>query len=316
MSEMKYTAKDSVFSFIFRQPENLLRLYKTLHPEDTEVTEADCKLVTLEHILTNGITNDLGVRVRNTLIILMEAQSKFTINIVLRMLLYLAATYKEYVEEKKLDLYGSRAVQIPRPELYMVYTGPARELPEVLRLSELYEGSGSVELEVKVLRSKGDGSIVDEYIRFCEISDKQRKQYGYTLRAVEETLRQCVEEGVLMPFLASREREVRDIMMTLFGQEQITRIHEYNLVREAHAGGVREGHKAGRAAGLKEGRTAGLKEGRTAGQQEGLEQGMHAMVLTLREFSLSKASVVQKLAERFGLPLEVAQEKVDKYWET
>ena len=305
MSEMKYTAKDSVFSFIFRQPENL---YQTLHPEDTEVTEADCKLVTLEHILTNGITNDLGVRVRNTLIILMEAQSKFTINIVLRMLLYLAATYKEYVEEKKLDLYGSRAVQIPRPELYMVYTGPARELPEVLRLSELYEGSGSVELEVKVLRSKGDGNIVDEYIRFCEISDKQRKQYGYTLRAVEETLRQCVEEGVLMPFLASREREVRDIMMTLFDQEQITRIHEYNLVREAHAGGVREGHKAGRA--------AGLKEGRTAGQQEGLEQGMHAMVLTLREFSLSKASVVQKLAERFGLPLEIAQEKVDKYWET
>ena len=119
-----------------------------------------------------------------------------------------------------------------------------------------------------------------------------------------------------MPFLASREREVRDIMMTLFDQEQITRIHEYNLVREAHAGGVREGHKAGRAAGLKEGRTAGLKEGRTAGQQEGLEQGMHAMVLTLREFSLSKASVVQKLAERFGLPLEIAQEKVDKYWET
>ena len=111
-----------------------------------------------------------------------------------------------------------------------------------------------------------------------------------------------------MPFLASREREVRDIMMTLFDQEQITRIHEYNLVREAHAGGVREGHKAGRA--------AGLKEGRTAGQQEGLEQGMHAMVLTLREFSLSKASVVQKLAERFGLPLEIAQEKVDKYWET
>ena len=113
-------------------------------------------------------------------------------------------------------------------------------------------------------------------------------------------------------------------MMTLFDQEQITRIHEYNLVREAHAGGVREGHKAGRAAGLKEGRTAGLKEGRTAGlkegrtagQQEGLEQGMHAMVLTLREFSLSKASVVQKLAERFGLPLEIAQEKVDKYWET
>ena len=304
MSEMKYTAKDSVFSFIFRQPENLLRLYQTLHPEDTEVTEADCKLVTLEHILTNGITNDLGVRVRDTLIILMEAQSKFTINIVLRMLLYLAATYKEYVEEQKLDLYGSKAVQIPRPELYMVYTGPCRELPEVLRLSELYEGSGSVEVEVKVLRSRGDGNIVDQYIRFCEISDSQRKQYGYTLQAVEETLRQCVEEGILMPFLASRESEVRDIMMTLFDQEQITRIHEYNLVREAHEGGVREGHREG------------LREGLKTGQREGLEEGMHAMVLTLKEFSLSKAAIIQKLTERFGLPPQIAQEKVEKYWES
>ena len=113
MADMKYTAKDSVFSFIFRQPENTRRLYLTLHPEDVDVTEADCKLVTLEHILTNGMTNDLGFQVRDKLILLVEAQSKFSINIALRMLLYLAATYKEYVEEHKLDLYGSKPVSIP-----------------------------------------------------------------------------------------------------------------------------------------------------------------------------------------------------------
>ena len=50
MADMKYTAKDSVFSFIFRQPENTRRLYLALHPEDSDVTEADCKLITLEHI--------------------------------------------------------------------------------------------------------------------------------------------------------------------------------------------------------------------------------------------------------------------------
>ena len=42
------------------------------------------------------------------------------------MLLYLAATYKEYIDEQKLDLYGSKPVPIPRPELYMVYTGGPR----------------------------------------------------------------------------------------------------------------------------------------------------------------------------------------------
>ena len=233
MADMKYTAKDSVFSFIFRQPENTRRLYLTLHPEDVDVTEADCKLVTLEHILTNGMTNDLGFQVRDKLILLVEAQSKFSTNIALRMLLYLAATYKEYVEEYKLDLYGSKPVSIPRPELYMVYTGAPRQLPEILRLSDMYDGPGGADLEIKVLRDTGSENIVDQYIRFCEISDEQRKQYGYTMKAVEETLRICRDENILMPFLASRQKEVQDIMVTLFNQERVTEIHEYNLIKDA-----------------------------------------------------------------------------------
>ena len=241
MADMKYTEKDSVFSFIFRQPENTRRLYLALHPEDNGVTEEDCRLVTLEHVLTNGMTNDLGFQVRDKLILLVEAQSKFSVNIALRMLLYLAATYKEYVEEQKLDLYGSKAVSIPRPELYMVYAGAPRQLPEVLRLSDLYDGPGGAEVEIKVLRESGTGSIVDQYIRFCAISDEQRRQYGYTMKAVEETLRICAEENILMPFLASRQKEVRDIMVTLFNQERVTEIHEYNLAKDARQEGRQEG---------------------------------------------------------------------------
>ena len=60
---------------------------------------------------------------------------------------------------------------------------------------------------------------MDQYIRFCEISDEQRKQYGYTMKAVEETLRICCDENILMPFLASRQKEVQDIMLTLFNQK-------------------------------------------------------------------------------------------------
>ena len=282
MAEMKYTAKDSVFSFIFKQPENTRQLYLALHPEDTGVTEADCKLVTLEHVLTNGITNDLGFQVRDKLILLVEAQARFSINIVLRMLLYLAATYKEYVDEHKLDLYGSKPVSIPRPELYMIYAGPPRQLPEVMRLSELYDGSGNAEIEIKVLRGTGDGNIVDQYIRFCEISDAQRKLYGYTMKAVEETLRICGEENILMPFLASRQKEVRDIMVTLFDQERVTEIHEYNVAKDA--------------------------------RQEGIETGIRAMVITLKEFTADKSAIAQKLVKQFELLPQVAEEKVERYW--
>ena len=74
MAEMKYTAKDSVFSYVFRQPENMRQLYLALHPEDTDVTEADCKLVTLEHIRTNGMTNDLGFQVRDIMVTLFDQE--------------------------------------------------------------------------------------------------------------------------------------------------------------------------------------------------------------------------------------------------
>jgi len=287
MADMKYTSKDSVFSFVFRQPENMRQLYLALHPEDTDVTEADLKLVTLEHVITNGMTNDLGFQVRDKLILLVESQAKYSVNIVLRVLLYLAATYKEYVDEHKLDLYGTRPVSIPRPELYMVYAGAPRQLPEVLRLSDMYEGRGSAEVEVKVLRTTGTGSIVDQYIRFCEVSDEQRKKYGYTMKAAEETLRICCEENILMPFLASRQKEVRDIMVTLFDQERVAEIHDYNVAREAR----QEGH------------------------QEGREEGIRAMVLTLKKFTTDKAIIVQELVRQFELLPQVAEEKVGRYWE-
>lgn len=238
MPEMKYTLKDSVFTFIFKQPEYARELYLALHPEDSDVTEADCKLVTLENVLTTGLYNDVGIQVRDRLILLVEAQSTFSINIVLRLLLYLAATYKEHVEEQKLNLYGTAAVTIPRPELYVVYTGDREDVPETLLLSELYGGAGDVEVRVKVLRGRGTGDIVDQYVRFCKIADEERKKHGRSGKAIEETLRRCIEENVLAPFLMTRQKEVTEIMVTLFDQEKIMEIHDYHVAEAARMEGT------------------------------------------------------------------------------
>ena len=261
MSEMRYTVKDSVFTFVFKQPEYARKLYLALHPEDSTVTEADCKLVTLENVLTTGMYNDVGLQVRNVLILLVEAQSIFSVNIALRMLLYLAATYKEYVEEYRLNLYGTAPVTIPRPELYVVYTGDRANVPEVLRLSDLYEGTGSADVEVKVLRGNGTGDIVDQYVRFCKISDEERKKHGRSRKAIEETLRRCIEENVLAPFWATRQKEVAEIMVTLFDQEKIMEIHDYHIAEGARKDGLQQGLQQGLQKGRSEGRTEGLTEG-------------------------------------------------------
>lgn len=87
MAEPKRTIKDSIFTFLFGEPEYTMELYQTLHPEDTTVRDSDVKLVTLQNVLANGMYNDLGFQVRDKLILLVEAQSTFSENIPLRMLL-------------------------------------------------------------------------------------------------------------------------------------------------------------------------------------------------------------------------------------
>ena len=245
MAEPKRTIKDSIFTFLFGEPEYTMELYQTLHPEDTTVKDSDVKLVTLQNVLANGLYNDLGFQVRDKLILLVEAQSTFSENIPLRMLLYLAATYKDYVEEHKLSLYREKKVSIPRPELYVVYTGDKKHVPDELKLSSLFEGDGSVELSVKVLRDDGKGSIVDQYIAFSKIVDEQVKLHGRTDEALYETLRICRERKILKPFLDSREKEVVDIMTTLFDQQKVWEIELHNVAQE----NLLEGEKRGEIKG-------------------------------------------------------------------
>ena len=50
----KHKIKDSVFTNLFQDKKYLLRLYKALHPEDSNVTEDDIKDVTIKHILVDA----------------------------------------------------------------------------------------------------------------------------------------------------------------------------------------------------------------------------------------------------------------------
>ena len=189
-------------------------------------------------------------------------------------------------------------MEIPRPELYVVYTGDKKEIPETLRLSDLYQGAGSAEVKVKVLLDDGTGDILDQYVRFCKIADEQREKYGLTQQAIDETIRICIAENVLAPFLASRQKEVLEIMVTLFDQEKIAEIHDYNVAKAAR----QEGHQLGRA------------EGREEGRAEGREEGIRAVVGMLRGMSVEQKQIAQKLVEQFGLLPQAAEEKVKQYW--
>ena len=65
---VRRTIKDCVFTDFFGMPENLLKLYQVLHPEEDGITEEDLKDITINNVLVDDIYNDLGFRVKNRLI--------------------------------------------------------------------------------------------------------------------------------------------------------------------------------------------------------------------------------------------------------
>ncbi len=219
----KRTAKNSVFLDLFHNKKYLLKLYQALHPEDNTATEDSLTDVTIENVLTDNLYNDLGFIVNNKLMILIEAQSTWTMNILVRVLLYLAQSYHEYFQRTSQNYYKSRKVKMPKPELYVIFTGNKGRKPDKIFLSkEFFNGEDiDIEIKAKVIYESDKDDIINQYIIFCKVFNEQTKQHGMTRKAVAETIRICKDRNVLREYLHNREKEVVMIMMSLFDEEQI-----------------------------------------------------------------------------------------------
>ena len=220
-TEMKRTVKDSVFNDLFKIPENQLALFNSIHPELPDVTVDDISYATLTPVLLNLEYNDLSIIVRDKFLIFLEAQSKWSWNILIRSLLYVAQTYKEYIDAKELDMYRETPLPLPKPELYVIYTGDRKNVPEIISFSDAYfDGDPvAVDIKAKVLHDPDYNGIIGEYISFCQILQEQVVLYGPTRKTIEETIRICQEKGKLVNYLTSRKKEVVTIMEELFSFE-------------------------------------------------------------------------------------------------
>lgn len=231
----KHTIKDSVFSDLFNHKKYLLQLYWTLHPEDNTATEDSLTDITIKNVLTDGIYNDLGFLSGDRFMILLEAQSLWTLNIIVRALLYLAQTYHDYFKRTNQNLYQRKKVHIPKPELYVVYTGRQQNIPDSISLSEEFfvGGDAAIEVTVKVIRENDTDSIINQYIIFCRVYNEQMAVHGRTRKAISETIRICKDRNILKDYLTDREKEVVSIMMSLFDEEEIMRSYIRSERQEA-----------------------------------------------------------------------------------
>ncbi len=285
----KYTVKDSVFTDLFKDKKYTLMLYKALHNEDNDVTEDDITPITLENVLMSNMYNDLGFSVKNKIFILTEAQSTWSVNIIIRMLMYLAETYHNYYMETNQVLYTSKKVDFPKPELYMIYTGERENKKNVISLTEEFLGGeeSSVEIKVKVIFDGQKGDIINQFVEFTRVYNEQAKIYGRTRKAVIETIKICMDRNILKDYLAKREKEVVTIMMSLFDVEYNLKVYGDNIAKESK------------------------EEGRLEGRLEG---GIMSMVKAYKKFGSSFSDTVKDISKEFNLKEEEAENKVKAIW--
>jgi len=221
--------KDHVFTDLFDQKEYQKLLYKVLHPEDPDIKSSELETLTLETILDRGIYNDLGILAKDKILLLVEAQSTYSENILYRSLMYLAKSYQKYAKDRDIALYGTKKAHMPAPELYMVYSGEKGSHPDILSFKQTFfkDVKCDIEIKIKIIYADGSHSIIDQYIGFCRVLDEQRKLYPDNPRlAIQETVRICKDKDLLKKYLEKHETEVIDMMDALYSQKEVDALRE------------------------------------------------------------------------------------------
>ncbi len=74
-------------------------------------------------------------------------------------------------------MYKNKKVRLPRPEIYVIYTGHRKNKPKVITLSdEFFEGEKvAIEVTVKMIYDGNKGDIINQYVTFTRIIDEQVK---------------------------------------------------------------------------------------------------------------------------------------------
>ena len=244
--------KDSVFSFLFSDPDTLRELYSAIEGL-TLPPGVSVELNTLSGVLYMGQINDISFTVGSRLVIVIEHQSTVNPNMPLRLLMYIARVYEKIIRRR--NLYKSALEKIPAPEFIVLYNGTKPYPDQVtLKLSDAFKDAAglrgrlsaapALELEVKVYNiNKGHNT---------EMVQKCGKLYGYSLfvdkvreyerempqeEAMKAAIAYCIEHDILKQFLETNSSEVFNMLITEWDTEEAKEV----WFEEGRIEGIEEG---------------------------------------------------------------------------
>jgi len=270
--------KNSVFSFLFSNPDILRELYSAIagitFPPDIPID-----INTLSGVIYKDRINDLSFTIDNRLVVLIEHQSTVNNNIPLRLLVYIARVYEKIVNMKKA--YQTKLKKIPAPEFIVLYNGKDKYPDHTeLRLSDAFKGIKGLksaetiplELIVKVYNiNRGHNS---EMLKKCETLDnysvfidkiREYQKNGLTLEeSVRNAIEYCKENNILKKFLEEHSSEVFNMLLTEWNWDEALEV----------------------------------------AREEGLEEGMEKEKLIIAKNLLAKGSSPEFVYEITGLTLD------------
>ena len=240
--------KDTVFRMLFSDKKNLLSLYNAINRTEYDDPEK-LQTVTLENAIYMGMKNDLAFIIDMNLF-LYEHQSTYNPNIPLRDLFYISAEYQKLVDRK--SLYSSSLQKIPAPYFIVFYNGTEKQEEYWENsLSDAYENlNGEPRLELKVITLNINEGHNKELLEQCQIL-REYAQYVTKVRkyakemnldeAVERTVNECIQEGILKDFLRANRNEV--IAMSIFEYDKEE--EEKKLRKAEYEAGIQVGRQEG-----------------------------------------------------------------------
>lgn len=219
--------KSRIFAMLFSDRNELLKLYNAINGTSYDDPQL-LQINTLENAVYMSMQNDVSFIIDMRLN-LYEHQSTYSPNLPVRYLLYVADVYSDYT--KDMNLYGSRAVQLPTPKFVIFYNGEA-EQPDrkELKLSELFtipEPDPSLGLKAVMLNiNKGHNRKLMETCKtlqdYAEYTSRVRT-YAAEMsldEAVERAITECIREGILADFLKKNRAEAKKVSIYEYDEER------------------------------------------------------------------------------------------------
>ena len=219
--------QDRLFRMIFNDREKLLELYNAMNGSDYK-DASELQVVTLENAIYLSMKNDVAYVLHDELF-LYEQQSTKNANMPLRCLFYASDTYSVLVKDK--NIYGTKMLPLPSPTFVVFYNGKQKMDEESeLRLSDAFvkkQENPNLEVIVKVKNiNLGNSRELFEKCRpmrdYMIFVDKVRRysQEQTLEEAVEQTIRECMEEDVMADFLKRNRAEVVKMCLYEYDEEK------------------------------------------------------------------------------------------------